>query len=151
MPLTVDFAGDRKSVHGYFIADGRNDPYGLKRVPDGTHQKAFHLNPFWTAAQRTVDALGLVIYRPHDLPADTTTLVSDFVMPMKSEAFWIGDRQIRFDAAKKVREPVMPGEVMAIQKGNAVLGLRVPWSRGLDGQGAQTFLVYDGNSFGPSA
>lgn len=148
MPLTVDFPGVRKSVRGYFIADGRDDPYGQKKVPAGAHQKAFHLNPFWTAAQRNGDALGLVIYRDKDIPAQATTLVSDFVMPLAADAFWIGDRRVEFSKDNPSRVPVKPGEVVIIRKGTAALGLRVPWSRGLDGSEAQTFLISDGNSFG---
>jgi len=82
------------------------------------------------------------------LSMDTTTLVSDFVMPMEAGGFWIGDRKIDFETGQTLRERVLLGEVVAIQKGNSILGLRVPWSRGVDGHLAQTYLVYDGNSFG---
>ena len=148
MPLTVDLPGVRQSVRGYFIADGRDDPYGQNKIAAGAHQKAFHLNPFWTAAQKNGDALGLAVYRAADLPTNTTTLASNFVLPMDVDSFWIGDRQITFDQHRAVREPVNPGEVVAIQKGAAACGLRVPWSRGLDGGDPRTFLIYDGNAFG---
>jgi hypothetical protein len=148
MPLTVDFPGDRKSVRGYFIADGRDDPYGQEKISAGAHQKAFHLDPFWTAAQRNGDALGLVIYREKDVPANATTLVSNFVMPLAAGSFWIGEQRVEFSKNQPARVPVKPGEVVTLRKGSAALGLRVPWSLGLDGREAQTFLIYDGNPFG---
>ncbi len=148
MPLTVDLPGDRKSTRCYFVADGRDDPYGQKRIPAGAHQKAFHLNPFWTAAQRNGDVLGLVVYRGPDLPTNATTLVSDFVMPMDVDSFWIGDRQISLVKDQTFHEPVSPGQVVGFRKNNAVLGIRVPWSRTLDGQEAKVFLIHDQNPFG---
>ena len=148
MPLTVDWPGDRKSVRGYFIADGRDDPYGQKKIAAGAHQKAFHLNPFWTAAQRNSDALGLVVYREKDLQTNATTLVSNFVLPLAADGFWIGDRRVEFSTTTPSRLPVAPGETVLIRKGTAALGLRVPWSRGLNGQPAPVFLIYDGNAFG---
>lgn len=148
MPLTADLAGSRAAVRCYFIADGRDDPYGQKKVSAGAHRKAFHLNPFWTAAQNQRDALGLVIYRQRDMETNSTTLVSNFVMPMNVDSFWIGDRQVSFAGGQTVREPVAPGEVVSFRQGAAVLGVRVPWSRGLDGQPANIFLVHDQNPFG---
>ena len=148
MPLTADLPGDRKSVRCYFIADGRNDPYGQVKLAAGAHNKAFHLDPFWTAAQRNADALGLVIYRAKDIPAIATTLVSDFVMPMNADSFWIGEQPVSFSKDKNVRLPVKLGEVVVLRKGTAALGLRVPWSRRLDGHEAECFLVCDGNPFG---
>jgi len=148
MPLTADLPGDRKSVRCYFIADGRDDPYGMNKLPAGAHQKAFHLDPFWTAAQRNGDALGLVIYRLKDIPAIATTLESDFVMPLNVDSFWIAGRQIIFTNKTPSRLPVAPGETVILRKGTAALGLRVPWSRTLNGQAAKCFLIYDGNSLG---
>jgi hypothetical protein len=149
MPLTVDLPGARKSVRGYFIADGRNDPYGQIKLAAGAHQKAFHLDPFWTAAQRNGDALGLAIYREKDIARpELTTLVSDFVLPLDADSFWIGGRRVEISKAAPVRLPVAPGEMVALRKGGAALGLRVPWSRGLDGRAAKIFLIYDGNKFG---
>lgn len=148
MPLTVDLPGDRQSVRGYFIADGRNDPYGKKKIAAGAHEKAFHLNPFWAAAQQKADALGLVIYRDSDLPVDTTTLVSDFVMPVDDVSLWINDRRVEFSGSNTGRLKIDPGEAVSLRRGTAALGLRVAWSRGLDGNRAQVFLTFDGNKFG---
>jgi hypothetical protein len=148
MPLTANLPGDRTSVRCYFIADGRDDPYGQKKLPAGTHRKAFHLDPFWTAAQRNGDALCLAIYREKDIPANATTLVSDFVMPMDVDSFWIGDHRVELSTNEPSRMPVAPGEAVCFRKGGAALAVRVPWTRGLDGREAKIFLIYDGNAFG---
>ncbi len=148
MPLTVDWPGNRDSVRGYFIADGRGDPYGKIKIAAGPHQKALHLQPFWSAAQRGTDALGMVVYPARVFHAGVVTLVSNFVMPLDADAFWIGGRRIVFDKGKPLRDLVKPGEAVVLQKGAAALGLRVPWSRGLDGRDAPAYLVYDGNAYG---
>lgn len=148
MPLTVDWPGPRTSVRGYFVADGRNDPYGKITIAAGAHEKAFHLNPFWAAAQRTTDALGLAVYREKDVPAGATTLDSDFVVPMAVDAIWLGDHPVTFTAGQAVRMAVPPGEVVALRKGQAVLGMRVTWARARNGQTAPVYLVYDGNTYG---
>ncbi|MDR3457204.1 MAG: hypothetical protein P4N60_07135 [Verrucomicrobiae bacterium] len=148
MPLTVDLPGDRQSVRGYFIADGRDDPYGQKKISAGPHQKTLHLNPLWIAGQREGDALGLVIYRDKDIPTNTVALESSFVLPMEVDSFRIGNRLIHFTAGKSVREVVKPGEAVALRKGGAALALRVPWSREVHGSPAEVVLIYDGNRSG---
>ncbi len=148
MPLTVDWPGDRHSVRGYFIADGRNDPYGQIKVSAGAHEKAFHLDPFWTAAQRNGDALGLVIYRAKDIQTNITTLVSNYVLPLAADGFWIGDQRVDISTNTTRRLPVPAGAAVIIRKGTAALGLRLPWARGVDGSPALAYIIYDGNAFG---
>lgn len=148
MPLTVDWPGPRASVRGYFIADGRDDPYGKKKIAAGPHQKAFHLNPFWAAAQRRGDALGLVLYREKDLVTNTTTVVSDFVLPADADGFFVGDQAVSLAPHQPVRVPVGAGQTVVVRQGRSALGLRVLWARGLDGRPAPMALVYDGNPFG---
>ena len=144
MPLTVDFAGDRDSVRGYYIPDGRNDPYGKIKVAAGAHQKAFHLGPFFAAAQRTTDAAALVVYRDSDIRPDTTTLLTHFVLPSNVHAVWIGNRRVEFAP----RLPVKPDEPLILRKGATAVGIRVPWSRNVTGQTAPAALIWDGNKFG---
>ncbi len=69
--LVVDLPGGRELSRCYFIPDGREDPYGKKTIETGSarHPKAVHMQPFWAGAQRSGDALGLVIYRGRDLAA----------------------------------------------------------------------------------
>jgi hypothetical protein len=146
MPLTVDFAGSALSPRCYFVADGRNDPYGKNRIPAGAHQKALHLNPFWMAAQEHEDALCLVVYRPKDIPTNATVLGSNFVLPLDADDFRVGDRAVSLK--REIRIPVDPGEVVSVRKGAGIVGIRVLWSRSCAGGNAATFLVNDGNPYG---
>jgi hypothetical protein len=148
MPLTVDWPGARDSVRGYFIADGRNDPYGKITIAAGAHKKAFHLNPFWAGAQRTTDALGLVIYRDKDVATNSAGPTSDFVLPLAAEAIYMGDQRVTFVPGQSIRLAVSTGKSVTLRRGSAALGLRVPWTCGRDGRSAPAFLVYDGNAFG---
>jgi len=148
MPLTVDLPGPRTGVRGYFLADGREDPYGKNKIAAGPHQKAFHLDPFWAAAQRETDALGLVIYRDQDIPTNAVVLNSNFVLPLDADEFRVGTNRAFFVKGQPSRIPLEPGHVVSLRKGAAALGLRVPWVRGTDSQPAPTALVFDGNEFG---
>ena len=78
--LVVDLPGGRELARCYFIPDGREDPYGKKRIETGSarHPKALHLQPFWAGAQRSGDALGLVIYRGPDLAARKSSCPKPF-------------------------------------------------------------------------
>ena len=151
MPLTVDLPGDRKtSARCYFIADGRDDPFGKKKIPQGPHQKPLHLNPFWAGAQRETDALGLVIYRNKDIATKdaASTLQSTIVLPLSADSIRIGDRPIHFTKSKPAREAVKPGDVISVRQGTAVLALRIPWASGVGGAPANIVLNYDGNNYG---
>jgi hypothetical protein len=151
MPMTVDLPGDRQSVRSYFVADGRDDPFGQNKIAAGPHQKAFHLNPLWLAAQREADALGLAVYRSKDIPTNAVTLKSSFVLPMAVDSIHIGERKVLFTKAKPAQEVVKPGEVVSVRQGAAALALRIPWSRDLRGSLAQAVLIYDGNTLGAVA
>ena len=148
LPLTVDLPGDRDFLRCYFIPDARRDPYGKKKIPAGAHQKTLHLRPFWTAAQRRIDALGLVIYRDGDLSESPATLESHFVMPLDADAFWIGNRLVEIEMGKPKVFSLKKDNSLVFRKGTAAVGVRVPWSRGLDGEQAQVAFVYDANEHG---
>lgn len=147
LPLTVDLPGPRGQVRGYFIPDGRRDPYGQKKIPAGPHEKTLHLRPFWAAAQRTTDALGLVIHRPGDYDPNPATLESHFVLPRDVDGAWIGEREVDLSRPTFV-ETLAPREALVVRKGSAAVGVRVPWTRGLDGNAAPVALVIDGNRHG---
>jgi len=148
IPLSVDLPGDREYLRCYFIPDARHDPYGKKRIPAGAHSKTLHLRPFWAAAQRRVDALGLVVYRDRDVPAGSETLESHFVMPIDTNGFWIGGQRIEVKKAKPMEIALENGKSLVFRKGTAAVGVRIPWTRGLDGGQARTAFVYDGNEHG---
>lgn len=148
LPLTADLAGDRQSVRCYFVPDGRHDPYGKMVIPAGPHLKTLHLTPFFAAAQRKTDALALVVYRAGDLEESQATLESHFVMPRDVDEVWVDDRAVKLTNGQPTVVELQPNEVVAIRRGGGVVGVKVPWSLGLDGGPAKTALVDDGNPYG---
>jgi len=137
LPLTVDLPGPRESVRGYFIPDGRGDPYGKVKIQESqAHSKTLHLQPYWTAAQRRVDALGLAIYRAKDVPDGTRTLESHFVLPTDVDEIWVDGERVRFLRGEAASHPLKPGAALVVRKGTAMVGVRVPWSRQIGGAAA---------------
>jgi hypothetical protein len=143
MPLTVDFAGDRDTVRGYFIPDNRNDPYGKNKIPEprGAHQKALHNSCFFAGAQRGADAAALVVYHDADMPSNGAPLQTHFVLPADADAFYVGEQMFRQCSGNV---PVTPGQPVVVKKGDTAVGIRVPWTR----DNAPVALVNDGNKFG---
>ncbi|MCC7492592.1 MAG: hypothetical protein IT204_09610 [Fimbriimonadaceae bacterium] len=148
IPLSLDFAGPRTGVRGYFIPDGRHDPYGKLKIAAGPHQKTLHLRPFWAAAQERRDVLALVVYRPRDLPAETQTLESHFVLPRALDQVWVGDREVTLRDGQAQELPLASGQALVVRRGTAVAGIRVLWATTRDGRPAQAALVDDANDFG---
>jgi hypothetical protein len=158
MPLTVDLPGDQDQVRCYFIADGREDPYGKVRYETSSarHMKALHLQPFWAGAQQGPDALGLVVYRPEDLTADVVFNVqSHFVLRGGVDGFWLRGQRIevphgspRTGSTSPGRVPVGHGDPLVFRQGTAAVGIRLLWACAQDGSPAPAALVDDGNSFG---
>ena len=154
MPLTVDLAGDRRMARCYFIADGREDPYGKKKYPTSTarHMKALHLRPFWTAAQRAGDVLGLVLYRREDLQSDQLiNLQSHFVFRRELDASRLRGQEVTLaadtpDGPRRI--DIQRGDPLVLRYGTAAVGIRLVWSRAQDGQPAAAALVDDGNPHG---
>lgn len=149
IPLSVDLPGARESVRCYFIPDGRHDPYGKIKIQESkAHAKTLHLTPLWAAAQRRVDALGVALYREKDVPPETQTLESHFVMPLEVDGFWLGQRRLPIPKDKSWEFSLSGDEPLVLRKGTAAVGVRIPWSRGLDGRIAPARFVFDGNPFG---
>jgi hypothetical protein len=154
LPLTVDLPGDRSLPHCYFIADGREDPYGREKYATGSagHMKALHLAPFWAGVQQGIEALGLVVYRDRDLPADlVTNIQSHFVLRRPTDGVWLGGQPVELPQGtpdKPARVPVATGQPLVLRYGTAGVVIRVLWSRAQDGSEAPAALVDDGNPFG---
>jgi hypothetical protein len=171
VPLTVDLSGGRNLPRCYFIADGREDPYGKTRVEAGMakHLKAIHAVPFWTAAQRNRDAIGLAVYRQRDLEAGSfENLQSHLVLRRPADGIWLGGQQIEVSRmglrpvpfAGTGRRPILPAlssdrrvpveanVPIVLRYGTAAVGIRLLWSRAQDGKAAAAALVDDGNRFG---
>ena len=184
MTLTVDLADYPDDIRFaekppaylprcYFIADGREDPYGMRSYPTSTagHGKALHMLPFWTAAQRTVDALGVCYYTPPALKEPVLTNVQSHFVFRAPEAIWVGGKPVviapspeeaeKFkqaeEAAKKEKKPTplfseisvdVGREPVVLRYGDRVIGLRVLHGTTQGGQTARVRLVNDGNKRG---
>lgn len=149
LPLCVDFPGDRAEPRGYFIPDGRHDPYGKSKILERSgHAKTLHLQPFWAAAQERCDALALAVYREKDLVTNAPSLESHFVLPLRADEFRIGEFALALTTNSPVTFALNPDATFFMRRGTAELGLRVPWARSCDGRPLRAAFVYDGNPFG---
>lgn len=165
VPLAIDLPGARDAVRGYFLADGREDPYGKIKYETSSarHMKALHLEPFWAAAQRNRDALALVLYRPEDLkiaaatkdsqqaPAGLANLQSHLVLRRGPDGIWVHGKPVQLPSprrgeASRVSVPV--GQSLVLRYGGAAVGVRLVWARRQDGAAVEAALVDDGNSYG---
>jgi hypothetical protein len=150
--LAVDLAGDRGLSRCYFIPDGRGDPYGKKTIETGSarHPKALHMQPFWAGAQRSCDALGLVIYRGSDLDAaEVFHLQSHFVLRRTAD-IRLDSKRLALPAgtvAKTAEVAVPAGSSLVLRYGSAAVAVRVPWNFHRGGQPAAVRLVDDGNAW----
>ena len=145
IPLQVDLAATNRSVRGYFIPDERRDPYGMKKIPEGTgpHQKTLHLKPFWMGAQRGRDALGLVMYRAGDVTPDTPTLESHFVFPSDVDEIWVGGEKVSVGRGRPFARPFPADTPVFVRRGKGAFGVRAVWTRDLTGAPAKSALVWD--------
>lgn len=148
LPLTIDLVGPRDAPRCYFIPDGRGDPYGIKKIPAGAHQKAQHLRPFWTAAQRNGEALGLVVYREKDFLQPLESLESHIVLRRDVDSFWIGERKVSLAGNDPISLEIPAGECITLRQGKLAVAIRTPWALGVDGEMAPARLIYDGNKLG---
>jgi len=148
-PMVVNFAGPHTMPRGYFIADGRRDPYGKKVIPEGNgpHRKTLHLMPHWYAVQDGQDALGLALHRREDI-RDCPTLESHFVLPYPCDELFIGNHTVVFDAKAPKTVPVSSGAAVVIRHGAAAAAIRVIWSQNTVREPAPVALIHDGNPHG---
>jgi hypothetical protein len=145
VPLTVDMAGGPGRPRCYFIADGRQDPYGLERVPEGALMKATHLEPFWAAAQRRGDAVILAQYDPARIPGPVQ---SHFVVPQDMDECLIGGRRADVSRSEAFAYAVASHDAVVFRRGTAAVGIRVLLAVNRSGGPAPAHLVYDGNELG---
>ncbi|MCX5682128.1 MAG: hypothetical protein NT049_00360 [Planctomycetota bacterium] len=150
MPLTVDLPGPAEYPRCYFIPDARHDPYGKVKIQEGKgpHSKTLHLRPFWTAAQRKTDALGLVLYQDEDMAKAGKTLESHFVLPRDVDGFCIGDKPVALKAGAPVSLPLKNGQALVLRKGTAAVGVRIVWAKAVGEKEPAVAFVDDGNANG---
>ena len=154
MVLTVDLADDETMSaesptilpRNYFIADGREDPYGRIRYPTSNagHDKALHMQAFWMGAQRTIDALGVTLHTPKTLDDPVLTNVQSHFVFRKPDTIFVGGKPIKLQS-----EPVeVADKPVVFRYGNRCFGIRVLWTRDKDGNAPKAYLIDDGNTFG---
>jgi hypothetical protein len=178
VPFVADLPGPRAAPRCYFIADDKNNPYGtLKfKTEPGAHLKAHHSTFFWIGAQRTCDAVGMAIFRNHELESsDYANLKSNFVLRRDAQSVWLSGKPLKdFRTAAKpetsIRRISIPpysdsgntgqaasgrtstviktGDSLVLRYGTAALGVRVLIGTTRDGRPAKVSLVDDGNPYG---
>jgi hypothetical protein len=105
--------------------------------------KALHLRPFWAAAQRERDALGVVIYRPKDLAADVVqNCQSHFVLRRDHDGLFVDGERTNAAGASAIAS-VPAGSAVVVRYGSAAVGIRVPWTRSQDGSPSDVRLFDD--------
>ncbi|MGO9113501.1 MAG: hypothetical protein ACLP9L_30080 [Thermoguttaceae bacterium] len=150
--LVVDLPGLREQTRCYFLPDGREDPYGKKKYETGAarHPKALHMQPFWVGAQRSGDALGLVIYRGRDLAAAEVFHVQSHVVLRRTADIWLNGKRLTMpsgELSKVARVPIPAGASLVLRYGSAAVAMRVPWSFARSASPATVSLVDDGNAW----
>jgi len=148
LPLTISLPGERTASRCYFIADGREDPYGKRKLSLGSagHTKAVHLRPLWAAASGGDEAMAVALY-PDDVVGgrDVVNLQSHFVLRRPDETA-IDGKPCSVEREKPVR--LATGAVLILRYGAAAVAVCVPWATDRDGAEAPIHLVDDGSPRG---
>jgi hypothetical protein len=96
--LTLQFPGDANTVMGNLVVDGRGDPYGQQKEPDGNgHPKALHVIPFIASVQDGAEVLFAASFDPEQKinqrkPSPTRQLSTHLVLPAEAEVWSGGTR-----------------------------------------------------------
>jgi len=141
LPLTVSLPGDRAESRCYFIADGREDPYGKRKFSVGSagHTKALHLAPLWAGASGGDEAMAFALYSDTVVKRpNVTNLQSHFVF-RRPDAMYIGPKRCAAPAR------LAAGEILTLRYGSAALAVCIPWASRTDLTPASIKVVDDGN------
>ncbi len=150
VPLAVDLPGPRELPRCYFIADGREDPYGSKRFGTGSagHQKALHLPYDWLGVQRGEDALALVSYAARVLDDPLVTNLQSHFVFRAPDAIWIDGQAFDVPRESVWRRAIPAGTTLTLKYRSAAVGIRVPWSRDQQAGPSALTLACDGKRRG---
>jgi len=149
-PFRVNLAGPAgpKTVIVNFFMDGRDDPYGSKKVPTGSsgHMKAHHLIPIFRAVQSGSDVLFLSSY-PGIKPVskeetNSTCLYSHIDLPEEA-VVWSVDQPLD----QKVHTQPIPGNICFLRMGDAAVGIRFLLAEDSSGKPITAELIADGHQF----
>jgi len=146
-PLSLNWGGGAKVPNGFFITDGRGDPYGGQRVAtrkDGSHPKAVHLIPNLMSAQHGTEVLFLSWINLEDtriVYQQIEQLTSNLVLPTM-DSVWVGDKKLSLKTDDHVDLP--DGAAFVGQRGKVLLGVRILTAADLNGQPVKAAIFNDG-------
>jgi hypothetical protein len=141
LPLTVSLPGDRTASRCYFIADGREDPYGKRKFSVGAagHTKALHLAPLWAAASGGDQAMVIALYSDRVVNrANVINLQSHFVF-RRPDAMYIESKPCSAPAT------IAQGAILTLRYGTAAVAVSIPWAKRTNQAPATIQIADDGN------
>jgi len=122
--LAINLPGDARTPNVTLVFDGRGDPYGTVKEPQGDegHRKARHLKPFLIASQRGTSITSAWLFDPA-LPrfqvegGNLTGLAAHLLVPNETEIWHAG-------AALEGEATLAPAAVVFLRKEKAAVGIR---------------------------
>jgi hypothetical protein len=149
-PFAVNLAGPAgpKTVMVNFFMDGRDDPYGSKKVPTGAsgHSKAHHLDPIFRAVQSGSDVLFLSTYPGLKAPSRSepppVCLHSHLDIPEEA-IVWSLDHPLDTNAPIQA----LPGNLCFLRLGDVAVGIRFLLAEDTSGKPVAAELINDGSQF----
>jgi len=145
--LTLQFPGAPGAVMGNLVVDGRGDPYGHSKEPDGNgHPKALHLMPFIASVQDGADVLFAALFDPQlkvnkRNPSPTRQLATSLVLPGEAEV-WSGDARV--NVAEGSSAELAAGRPIFIRVRDVVAAVQVLAATDCSGQPAAARYWADG-------
>jgi len=146
--VNLEGSGGPKTVIVNFLMDGRDDPYGKKKIPTGSsgHMKAHHLNPVFRAVQSGSDVLFLSSY-PGLKPisqeeTNNACLYSHLDLPEEA-VVWSVDQPLD---PKLPTQPI-PGNICFLRLGDTAVGIRFLLAEDIAGKPVTAELVTDGHEY----
>ena len=149
-PFAINLAGPQgaQTVMVNFFMDGRDDPYGSRKIPTGAsgHNKAHHLVPTFRAVQSGSDVLFLSFWpQPTSHPSKETPpacLYSHMDLPEEA-VVWSANQP--FDG--KLTSQMLPGNICFLRLGDVAVGIRFLLALDTVGRPVSVELANDGHNF----
>ena len=148
LPLTVSLPGDRTASRCYFIADGREDPYGKRKFSVGSagHTKAPHLGPLWAAASGGDQAVAVALYSDNVVNRQNVSNLQSHFVFRRPDAMYIDSKPRSVARGKPLR--LAAGAILTLRYGTAAVAVCIPWATRMDQTDAPIRIVDDGNPHG---
>ncbi|MDP6543770.1 MAG: hypothetical protein QGH60_07225 [Phycisphaerae bacterium] len=141
LPLTISLPGDRSASRCYFIADGREDPYGKRKFSVGSagHTKALHLAPLWAAASGGDQAMAIAFYSDQVVNRPTVTNLQSHFVFRRPDAMYVDSKLCSAPTT------VPRGAILTLRYGTAAAAVCVPWATRTDQSPAPIRIIDDKN------